>query len=97
MGSEFLPPAIAVRRLKHIAVDEIRNHVDGPPNFKFTHRHLAEILGNRRNPVALLNGKLRDRKVGAICSNQRDIGTVERGHKGKFMRRNHGARQVGAD
>ncbi len=63
-------------------------------------RAFAEVLGNGGDSVALLDGKTGNRQIRVILADQRDIGAVQGGHKGKDLplgaRRQHLPGQQGA-
>ena len=90
-------PAAPIGGLEHVAIDEIRNHLDRPLNAQLILRHFTQIFGNRRDGVAFLDGEAGDRKIRAILPDQGDVSPVKRGDKGELARPCHRARQVGAD
>ncbi len=67
------------RAVVDVAVHEVGNHLDRGLHLEDFHRALLQVVGDGSNAVALLNGKARDRKVGGIGADQRDVGSVQRG------------------
>src|SRR5437868_13599149 len=66
-----------------VAVDEVVDHLDVVARLEVTDRAIAQVVGNRGNAIAVLNGKFRDRQVRSVQTNQRNVSAVQRGHKGK--------------
>jgi len=70
-----------------VAVDEVRDDFDVVLDVKNLKRAIAQILRDGRHPVALLDGKTRNRKIGAVEPDQRDVGAVQRGDKRQMFTR----------
>src|SRR5262249_50384604 len=81
------------RTLLEITVDEVRNYLDWPLDLEFSHRAIAQVIRNRGDAVALLDGKPRDRQVAAVSSHQGDIGAMERRDEWQLSRHGHHARE----
>jgi len=64
-----------------IAVDEVGDDFDVVLDVEDVKRAVAQILRNRGYAVALLDGEARNRKVGAVEPDQRDVGAVQGGDK----------------
>ncbi len=63
--------------LIYVAVYRVVDHLDLVLHIEYALCALAEIVGDCRHPIALLDGIPRDRQVGPIESYKRDIGSVQ--------------------
>ena len=93
--SELRAPRTVFGREEDVTIHEVRDKLDRAANIKFLKRHLAQVFGDGRHRVALLDGKPRDGEVGPVLPDQRDVGAVERGDERQLPAVLHGARQVG--
>ncbi len=71
------------RAVVKIAVHEVGNDRDRRLDIEHLDRLLLQVIGNRGNPVALIDGKARDRQIRGIGAHQRDVGSVQRGDVGQ--------------
>ena len=71
------------RALVEIAVDEVGNHLDRRLHVEDFERPLLQIIGDRGDAVALVDGEARDRQIRRIGADQRDVGAVQRGDVGQ--------------
>ena len=67
------------RALVEIAVHEVGNHLDRRLHVEDLDGPLLQIIRNRGDAVALVDGEARDRQVRRIGAYQRDVGAVQRG------------------
>ena len=72
-----------------IAIDEIRDDVDGALDVEFFERLREQVIGDGGDAVALLDGKAGDREIAAVAADQRDVGAVQSGDEGQAARRGH--------
>jgi len=83
-------------RLAHIlvAVHEVGNDLDVVLDVENLEGAIAQILRDRRDSVALLDGKTRDGKIGAIEADQSDVGAVQRGDERQIAARRGGRQHL---
>jgi len=70
-----------------VAVHEIGDDFDVILDVEYVECAVAQILRDRGYAVALLNGKARNRKIGAVEPDQRDVGAVQGGDKRQMAAR----------
>src|SRR6201984_2725034 len=80
-----------------VAINEVRNDFDGPPDVEFLEGLLQELLRDGGDAVALFDGKLGNRQVGAVATDQRDVRAVKCSNERQAARDGHRARKQGAD
>ena len=82
-----------------VAINKIRNHLDGPRDAKVLERFFLQVVGDAGDAVALLNGEAGDGQVAAVQAHQRNVGAVQRGDKGQpdAARGQHLTRQQSTD
>ena len=77
-----------------VAVHKVRDHFDVFLDVKNADGASPQILGDRGDSVALLDGKTRDRQVGAVEADQSDIRAVKCGDEGKMTARRSGRQHL---
>ena len=92
-GAHFARARASSDLLVEIAVDEIRYHVDGPLDFKFSQRAVSQVIRYGGDAVALLDREARDGQIAAVAAHQRDVRPVQGGDEGQAPRRGHHARE----
>ena len=97
VGRPFFAKAGSGLAAVEVAVDEIGDDVNGPLDVEFLESLAEEVSGDSGDAIALFDGEFRDREIGAVATNQGDVGAVERGDERKSPRRRHRAREKGAD
>ena len=93
------PRSLVFDGLIQVAVDEVRNHLDGPRHAEVLHCFLLEVLGDAGHAVALLDGVAGNGQVAAVQAYQRDVGAVQGSDEGQpaAARGQHLARQQRTD
>jgi len=77
-----------------VAVHEVGNDFDVVLDVEDFQRAGAQVLRDGGDAVALLDGKTGDRKIGAVQSDQRDVGAVQRGDKRQIAARRSGRQHL---
>ncbi len=84
-----------------VRVDEVRNHLNVLRDVEVVVRFLAQVAGDGRHAVRLVDGPRHDGRKGGILADKRDIGAVKRGDDGQVevlrvqnLAGHHGARRV---
>ena len=64
-------------RAEEIAVHEVGDDLDPAAHSELAHRHVPQVARDGGDGVALLDPVPRDRQVGAVLADDRDVGAVE--------------------
>src|SRR3989442_14054862 len=67
-----------------IAIYEVVDHLDMVLDFELPQRALAQILGDCRNPVTLLDRETGDGQIGAVLADKSNVGSVKRSNEGQI-------------
>jgi hypothetical protein len=79
------------------AVHKIGDHFDGALDVEFLDRALLQIMRDRGDAVGLFDRKFGDWQETPVVSDQGNVGAVQRGDEGQWVRRRHHAREQGVD